>query len=161
MDEWQLMITWGDKCFWSQEWCSLKFHLYFFGLQDVVDWEGGNDYKKIKWCPTFAKKKREIYIKKQLEITCGLQEYLWGEIWSSLPFFHFTPLFFIISELMEATCSGRLSRVLTATVYLKSHKICAAVMGVNRPDTPKVRFSFDIGENTAAIKWMMQGGNSA
>lgn len=58
MDDWQLVITWGDECFWSQEWCSLTFRLYFFwtargcglrsGKMTTNKWSGGLQNKKGK-----------------------------------------------------------------------------------------------------------------
>lgn len=119
MDDWQLVITWGDECFWSQEWCSLMFHLYFFGLQDAI----GLRSEKM----TTNKRsgvKRLYKIKRQIYSILKSKQKLYEDCRSTCDeksdkrsafFFSFTALSFIISEVMEATCSGRLSRVLIAS----------------------------------------------
>lgn len=88
-----------------------------------------------------------------------------------LPFFFlFTALSFIISEVMEATCSGRLSRVPIASSlrqfeqtirHTQQDELWTIKMRRFKLPESDLHCESNIGENTAVITWTMQGWNSA
>lgn len=173
MDDWQLVITWGDECFCSQEWCSLTFHLYFFGLQDGIGLRSEKmTTNKRSGVKLLQNKETNVqYIKKQARIIWGLQEYLWWAIWWEICFFFsFTALSFIISEVMEASCSGRLSGVLIASSlrqfeqtirHTQQDEFWTIKMRRFKLPESDLHCESNIGENPTVITWTMQGWNSA